>query len=218
MQNKEISRILLKKKALKFNMDQPFVWTSGMLSPIYVDNRILISYPKERDLIIKRLTSLLSDHLSSDTLTIAGTATAAIPWAAFLAYYLKLPMVYVRPKPKQHGERNQVEGRMPKNSDVIVIEDLISTGGSSLGSARALRKEYEARILGVVAIFSYVLPESVKSFKEEGIPLDYLTDFETTVDVAIEEKYLSEDDKVDVLRWREERGNWGKKMGFVKQV
>ncbi|MBU2025939.1 hypothetical protein KJ912_04375, partial [Patescibacteria group bacterium] len=131
MKDKQISQILLDKKAVKLNSKKPFVFTSGMFSPIYVDNRILISFPRERDIIIDKL-SKLAKEFKNKNLVLAGTATAAIPWAAFLAERMYLPMVYVRPEPKKHGTSQQVEGSIPSGADVLVVEDMISTGKSSL--------------------------------------------------------------------------------------
>lgn len=216
-QDQEIAQILLEKKAVKINHEKPFVFTSGIHSPIYVDNRILISYPKEREKIIKKLTILL-DELKTDDVVLSGTATAAIPWAAFLAQFLKLPMVYVRPKPKEHGTGKQVEGEISAGSKVVVVEDMISTGGSSLGTVEALKRECDAKVLGVIAIYSHTLKAAEDNFKEAGIEAKYLTDFETVVDTAVAEKYLKEEDKEIVLRWREEGREWGINMGFMKRM
>ena len=217
MQDKKIAQILLDKKAVKLNLENPFTFTTGMRSPIYVDNRILISYPKERDVIVEKLMKLVKDFKKGD-LALAGTATAAIPWAAFVAERMYLPMVYVRPKPKEHGTGQQVEGQIPKGSDVLVVEDMISTGSSSLGTAEALKREYDANVLGVVAIYSHTLAKSEENFKEAGMDLKYLTDFETVVNTAVEQKYLDEGQKESVLRWREEGPEWGAKLGLVKTI
>lgn len=215
--DQEVAKILLEKKAVRIDTKKPFVFTSGIHSPIYVDNRLLISYPKEREKIIKKLTIAI-DEFGGENVVLSGTATAAIPWAAFLAQYLKLPMVYVRPKPKEHGTGKQVEGDIPANSNVLVVEDMISTGGSSLGTIEALKRECQANVLGVVAIYSHTLKTAQENFKEAGVEARYLTDFTTVVEMAVAEKYIKEDDKETVLRWREEGREWGINMGFIKRM
>ncbi len=218
MQDKTIAQVILEKEAVKINLEKPFVFTSGMLSPIYVDNRVLISYPKERELIVKKLAVLLEQFGVDNDLVLAGTATAAIPWAAFLAQLLSLPMAYVRPKPKEHGTGKQVEGIVREGSRVVVVEDLLSTGGSSLETARALKRECQAEVLGVIAIYSHTLPEMEVNFKKENLAVDFLTDFPTVLEVATEKGLLAEEDKDDVLSWRKEGREWGKRMGFIKEV
>ncbi|MBD3244377.1 MAG: orotate phosphoribosyltransferase [Candidatus Moranbacteria bacterium] len=214
MKDIEIAKMLLEKKAVKINLKNPFVFTSGMRSPIYVDNRVLISYPKERRIILDKFYYLIKQNYSDKNLIFAGTATAAIPWAAFLAQKLETPMVYVRPTPKEHGAAKQVEGQMQKGSNVLVVEDMISTGGSSIGSANALKKEYQANILGVIAIYSHTLAGASKNFKKNNLNLNYLTDFETVVDMAAKSNYIKDREKEGVLKWKDLGVDWAKEMGF----
>src|SRR3989338_9576666 len=159
----KVAQALLNIKAVQVRINPPFTWNTGLLAPIYCDNRLLISYPKERDLIIKGFKELIvSNNLQFDV--IAGTATAGIPWASFLAMELNKPMVYVRAHPKDYGKTKQVEGFMPTGSRVLIVEDLISTGRSSLTSATACQREYNAKIAGVIAIFDYQMERAQQSF------------------------------------------------------
>ena len=185
-----IAKLLLDKQAVKISTNPPFTWTSGIKSPIYCDNRLLISYPDARSVVLAGFKALIEkEKLEFDV--IGGTSTAAIPWAAFLAHELNLPMVYIRPKPKDHGAGRQVEGTMAQGSRVIIIEDLISTGGSSVGSAAACIREFDATIVGVAAIFSYELAKGKAAFLEAGLKAFALSNFPTLVsllDVPASEK------------------------------
>lgn len=199
----DIANILLEKKAVKISVDPPFTWTSGIKSPIYCDNRLLISYPKERQMILDGFKQLISDNdLQFDVL--GGTATAAIPWAAFLAQELGKPMVYIRPKPKGHGAGKQVEGTMEKGARVLIVEDLFSTGGSSIRSAQACQREYEAEVVGVMAIFSYQMKKCVEAFAESGLKNFALSDFPTLV----EQLDMNDEQKTLITQFKQDPAGW----------
>lgn len=203
-----IANVLLTVQAVRLSTNPPFTWTSGIKAPIYCDNRLLISYPKERQQIIEGFKQLIAENnLTFDV--IGGTATAAIPWAAFLAHELNLPMVYIRPEPKKHGAGKQVEGTMKPGARVLIVEDLISTGGSSIRSADACVREYNASIVGIMAIFTYEMRQAKNASQERSIPFFTLSDFSTLVDVATEKNFLAPADKTAVLTWSEQPETWG---------
>ncbi len=205
---RSIAEILLSIKAVTLSTNPPYTWTSGIKAPIYCDNRLLISFPKERQEIIDSFKKLITaNNLEFDV--IGGTATAAIPWAAFLAYELGKPMVYIRPEPKGHGAGKQVEGTMAKNSRVLIVEDLISTGGSSIRSAEACTREYDAPIAGVIAIFTYEMQKAKDAFAAAKIPYYTLSSFSTLIELATEKKYLKPEDKASVLSWSANPSAWG---------
>lgn len=204
---KEIAEILINLNAVKVSIDPPFAWTSGIKSPVYCDNRILISYPEERNKIIDAFIKIIDkNNLMPDVL--AGTATAGIPWAAFLADRLNLPMVFVRSKPKEHGTRKQIEGKIDQNSKVLIVEDLVSTGGSSLLTAEAIQNEGKSEILGVFAITSWELPKADYSFNEKNIELFNLTGFTELIPIAAEKGQISEDQIDIILKFRENPQDW----------
>jgi orotate phosphoribosyltransferase len=207
-----IAKLLLDIKAVRVQVNPPFVWNTGLLAPIYCDNRLLISYPKERRLVVDGLRQLVADN-SLEFDVIAGTATAGIPWASFLALELNKPMVYVRSQPKDYGKAKQVEGTMPEGSRVLIVEDLISTGRSSLTSATACQKEYGAKIVAVISIFDYEMDRARKSFGEEKISLFSLSNFSTLVEVAAKEKHLTEQEKENALSWGNNPDVWHKNHG-----
>ena len=202
---KQIAAALLDTQAVKIAIDPPFTWSSGIKSPIYCDNRTLISFPDARDLIVDELCRLVRD-LSPDV--IAGTATAGIAWAAFVALRTGLPMVYVRPEPKDHGTGKQVEGKLESGKKVVLIEDLISTGGSSIKSAQALITEGGATVQAVVAIMSYGLAKAVTAFAEAKIAVSTVITFEDILEQVKEKGYLKEDQIQMVLKFREDPENW----------
>jgi len=196
----ELARDLMEIKAVQINAEEYFTWTSGIKSPIYCDNRLTMSYPAIRRKIVAAFVEKISDmDIKPDV--IAGCATAGIPHAAWLAEKLDLPMVYVRSKPKGHGKGNQIEGEITSGQKVLVIEDLISTGGSSIESAKALKAE-GADVLAVLAIFTYGLPEAEKHFNKEQIPFDTITNFDELVQVLVEDGNLTAMDKDKLLEWR----------------
>jgi len=203
MQN-QIAKILLEIKAVKLSIDPPFTWASGIKSPIYCDNRMLMGYPAKRKIVIDAFAEKVKEYNPE---IIAGTATAGIPHAAWIAEKLELPMIYIRSKKKNHGRQNQIEGPLEKGKKVLVIEDLISTGGSSVEAAKAVQ-EAGGEVLGVLAIFTYQLNKSFEVFKEANIKFETLTNFETLINIAVEQNYLDEKDKETVLAWYKDPQNW----------
>ncbi|HLS66657.1 MAG TPA: orotate phosphoribosyltransferase [Pseudogracilibacillus sp.] len=199
--NKEIARHLLAIKAVQIRPDDYFTWTSGIKSPIYCDNRLTMSYPEVRKAIVKGFMKKI-EQFEKKPDVIAGCATAGIPHAAWLAEALDLPMVYVRSKPKGHGKGNQIEGTFDKGQNVLVIEDLISTGGSALEAATVLQEE-GANVLGVLAIFTYGLKVATNNFEEKGFPFDTLTGFDTLLEVLVEDAQITQEERAQVLSWRE---------------
>ena len=202
----KIASILMSIGAVSLNPTSPYTWASGLLSPIYCDNRLLLGHPEERNEVIKSFTSVLEAHqLEADL--IAGTATAGIPHAAWLAQRLDLPMVYVRPKPKSHGRMNQVEGPIHAGQSAIIIEDLISTGMSSIGAVRALVEE-GVKVISVLAIFSYQLDQAFEKFESAGVSLHTLCTFETLLQVAADENRITERELAALQNWRADPDGW----------
>ncbi|MFE5319834.1 orotate phosphoribosyltransferase [Paenibacillus sp. NPDC056579] len=194
--------------ALRPDPSQPFTWTSGLKSPIYCDNRLTISYPEIRELIADGFVSLIRDNFP-DVEVIAGAATGGIPHAAWVAQKLNLPMVYVRDKAKGHGKENLIEGRIRPGQKTVVIEDLISTGGSSLKVALAVN-DAGANALGVLGIFSYQFDKATEAFAGAGIPFETLSNYTTLLDVALKQGSIQESD-VEVLKsWRVNPSEYGK--------
>ncbi|RHH71141.1 MULTISPECIES: orotate phosphoribosyltransferase [Vagococcus] len=203
---KQIAKELLSIKAVSLSPNEPFTWASGIKSPIYCDNRLTMSYPDVRRLVAKGLANLIKENYPSVEV-IAGTATAGIPHAAWVAEELGLPMVYIRGKSKDHGKKNQIEGRIDNGAKMVIIEDLISTGGSVIDAAQAAKRE-GANVLGVAAIFTYQLPSGVENFKAAGIPFDTLTNYDELIDVAIENDYISQDDRLLLQEWKKDPASW----------
>ena len=202
----KISEILLSVNADVLRTKPPFRWASGILSPIYTDNRLLMSYPKERELIINSFIKLIKKNkLKFDGF--AGTATAGIPWAAWLAYKLRKPMVYVRSEAKDHGKENMVEGKIEKSKRYIVVEDLVSTGSSSLNTINALRAR-EAVVESCIAIFTYELEKSKKNFEDADVKLLTLTNFTSFVKTALKKKYISKEQLGHILDWKKHPEGW----------
>lgn len=201
-----IAKDLLKIEAVFLSPDEPFTWASGIKSPIYCDNRITMSYPEVRREIAKGLAEEIKANYP-DVEVIAGTATAGIPHAAWVAELLDLPMVYIRSKAKDHGKGNQIEGRITEGQKMVVIEDLISTGGSVLEAAEAAKRE-GADVLGVAAIFTYELDKGVEKFKAAGMPLLTLTNYSTLIEIALEENYINEQQLTLLKEWRKDPENW----------
>lgn len=212
MNKREVAEILLEIKAVALRPSKPFKYASGILSPIYTDNRLLMGYPEKRNRVIETMASLLRKK-GIEFNVVAGTATAGIPHAAWLASLTGKPMVYVRSKEKEHGKENKIEGLVKEGWKAVVVEDLVSTGGSSINTVLALRSAGIA-VNDIVAIFTYQMREAVEKFLAEKISLHALTDFSTMIDVAAEKKYISEKEKETVLEWNKDPKNWGKKMGF----
>ncbi|MEW4283793.1 orotate phosphoribosyltransferase [Priestia koreensis] len=199
---KEIAQHLITIEAVCLEPNNPFTWASGIKSPIYCDNRLTLSYPHVRKEIAKGLQHLIKTYFNNVEV-IAGTATAGIPHAAWISEGLELPMCYVRSKAKEHGRGNQIEGKVEKGQRVVVVEDLISTGGSVMTAVNAL-KEQGCDVLGVVSIFTYEMEAARELFKKEGLISYSLTDYSTLVQVAVEKGTIEEADLEKLLKWRED--------------
>lgn len=200
---------LLDAGAVRLNPSNPFTWASGMKAPIYCDNRQLLGFPELRSSIVETLAERASEKQPT---LIAGTSTAGIPWAALVADRLKLPLSYVRPEPKKHGMGRQVEGPNTKDQRVVLLEDLISTGGSSLKCVEGLRAE-GAEVLEILALFSYGLPLADMAFREAGVPLRVLTSFEELAQKAQDKGILQNDDRLSLMEWRKDTSVWSKVRG-----
>jgi len=204
----KIAADLLNIGAVALQPDEPFTWTSGIKSPIYCDNRLTMAYPEVRDRIAEGFAEMIRTRYP-DAEVIAGTATAGIPHAAWVAQKLNLPMAYIRDKAKGHGKQNQIEGLIKEGQKVVVIEDLISTGGSSLKAALAVR-EAGAEPLAVLAIFSYQLDRAIQAFAEENVPLATLSNYTALMQTALELGTIQES-QVELLKsWREDPSAFGK--------
>ena len=205
---KIVAKQLLDIKAVKLNPENPFTWASGWKSPIYCDNRKVLSYPAARKVVYEAFVEIIKKNFK-DVEVIAGVATGAIAYGMMVAEVLGLPFVYVRPKPKDHGTGAQVEGDLPEKARVVVVEDLISTGGSSLAAVDALHKA-GANVLGMVAIFSYNFIKSIRAFENANVELHTLSHYEALLEKAVEENYVKPED-LDVLKeWRINPEIWGK--------
>lgn len=204
----KIAHLLLQIEAIKLRTDNPFTWSSGWKSPIYCDNRLSLSYPEIRTAIKEGLAQAIRENFTNVE-AIAGVATAGIAQGALVAEALNLPFSYVRPKPKDHGMENLIEGRVSKGQKVVVVEDLVSTGGSSLKAVEALRKE-GAEVLGMVSIFNYGFDVAVRNFHEANLSLVSLSDFSHLLNIATENNYISEKDVTSLKSWRVDPSNWRK--------
>lgn len=202
----EIASALLAIKAVYLKPKDPFTWASGIQSPIYTDNRVTLSYPEVRTMIENGFVARIREHFP-DVEVIAGTATAGIPHGAIIADKMNLPFAYIRSKPKDHGAGNQIEGRVLPGQKMVVIEDLISTGGSVLDAVRAAKRE-GADVLGVVAIFTYELSQADKHFSEAGVPLVTLSHYSELIEVAKEQDYVSADGLVLLKKFKENQYTW----------
>lgn len=201
---KEIANSLLKVGAVKLNVKEHFTFVSGIKSPIYCDNRKMIGFPEDRKIIVEGFIESLRNKKFD---VIAGTATAGIPWAAFIAERLNIPMAYIRSAKKAHGAGNQIEGADFKEKKIIVIEDLISTGGSSIKAVEAA-KEAGAKDVEVIAIFSYEFPKAKENFKNANINFETLSNFTTLIKVATEKNYLSLKEQEIALKWNNSPDTW----------
>lgn len=206
MISNKVARHLLEIKAVQLNPSEPFTWASGLLSPIYCDNRVALSYPAVRNFL--KLCLAEQSLLFGEFDVVAGVATAGIPHGVLLADRLGLPFVYVRASAKDHGRRNLIEGELPPNARVLIVEDLISTGGSCLKVAEALR-EAGAAISGVLAIFQYGFQAAHDAFEAANITLHTLTDYETLVEEALSIGYISAQDLQMLRQWRQNPQGWG---------
>jgi orotate phosphoribosyltransferase len=209
---RDIAKILLEIKAVTLNCQEPYRYVSGILSPIYTDNRLLMSFPEKRRQVIDALVEKAGE-LNLDFEIVAGTASAGICHAAWMSDKLDKPMVYVRKASKEHGKQKLIEGKLESGQKVLLVEDLVSTGGSSLKALDALR-EAGAKVDEVLAIFSYGMEKARKGFEESNAKLINLTDVKTLVEVAAEMNYIKEEEKEKVLDWIADPAGWGQKMGF----
>ena len=205
---KIVAKQLLDIKAVKLNPENPFTWASGWKSPIYCDNRKVLSYPAARKVVYEAFVEIIKKNFK-DVEVIAGVATGAIAYGMMVAEVLGLPFVYVRPKPKDHGTGAQVEGDLPPKARVVVVEDLISTGGSSLAAVDALHKA-DANVLGMVAIFSYNFIKSRRAFENANVELHTLSHYEALLEKAVEENYIKAEDLNVLKEWRINREIWRK--------
>jgi orotate phosphoribosyltransferase len=203
---KAVAEKLLQANAVKLSPEQPFTWASGWKSPIYCDNRRVLSFPYIREFIKSEMCNVIFSEFPNAGL-LAGVATAGIPWGAMAADQLKLPYVYVRPKPKEHGLGNQIEGFFEKGQHVVVVEDLISTGKSSLQVVDVLRNA-GLEVTGMVAIFSYGFPQAKLAFEAASVPFRTLTDYPTLISLALEKGLLSPDQEAVLLNWRDDPSGW----------
>jgi len=203
---KAVAEKLLQINAIKLSPQEPFTWASGWKSPIYCDNRKILSFPYIRDFIKSEMCSVIFEKFPEAEM-LAGVATAGIAWGAMAADQLKLPYIYVRPKPKEHGLGNQVEGFYEKGRKILVIEDLISTGKSSLQVCEVL-KAAGTEVVGMVSIFTYGFELANAAFHEAGIRYHALTNYETLINLAIEKGIVSADQQKTLLNWRNDPANW----------
>jgi orotate phosphoribosyltransferase len=202
----EVARCLLDIKAVKLSPANPFTWASGRLSPIYCDNRLTLSYPKVRTLIKEQLVCLVKE-ICPDVDVIAGVATGGIAQGALVAQELNKPYVYVRSEAKSHGMKNRIEGMVKPGQTVMVIEDLISTGKSSLLAVEALR-EAGCKVVGMAAIFTYELDVAKENFAKEDVHLETITNYTTLIDTAIKADYVTKEDFATLQQWRQNPEKW----------
>lgn len=205
---KRIAELLLEAQAIKLSPDKPFQWSSGWLSPIYCDNRVALSYPDTRTFIKKALAELIRSKYPSAQ-AVVGVATGGIAQGALVADLLELPFAYVRPEPKKHGMGNQIEGRLEKGQSVVIVEDLISTGGSSLKVVDALR-EAGIEVAGMVAIFTYGFEIAANNFAAKNVQLDTISNYNALIEVALEHQYVSSAQLESLSQWRVAPDQWGK--------
>jgi orotate phosphoribosyltransferase len=204
----KVAGMLLQIQAIKLNIETPFIWASGWKSPIYCDNRLSLSFPDIRTAIRDGLVQAIKQNFFTVE-AIAGVATAGIAQGALVAETMNLPFLYVRPKPKDHGMENLIEGRIVKNQKVVLVEDLVSTGGSSLKAAAALR-DAGFDVLGMVCIFSYGFDIATRNFYDANTSLISLSDYSHLLKFAQEEKYVTEDQVISLKAWRVDPSNWKK--------
>ncbi|SEJ80715.1 orotate phosphoribosyltransferase [Dyadobacter sp. SG02] len=205
---KRIAELLLEAQAIKLSPEKPFQWSSGWFSPIYCDNRVALSYPDTRTFIKKALAELIRAKYPHAQ-AVVGVATGGIAQGALVADLLELPFAYVRPEPKKHGMGNQIEGRLEKGQSVVIIEDLISTGGSSLKTVDALR-EAGIEVAGMVAIFTYGFQVAADNFVEKNVQLDTISNYNALIEVALEHDYVNAEQVESLAAWRIAPESWGK--------
>lgn len=202
----ETAKHLLQINAIKLKPENPFTWASGWKSPIYCDNRLALSYPKVRDFLAENIAQQVKKLYGTDV-TIAGVATGAIGIGMLVAEKLNLPFIYVRPEPKKHGRQNQIEGHAPEGKPIVVIEDLISTGKSSLNAVAAI-KEQQFEVLGMLALFSYGFSIAEENFAQKNISLHTLSNYDHLLRFVNEEKAISNEQLITLSQWRKDPANW----------
>lgn len=203
---KHFAEKLLQIKALQLNLQKPYTWASGWKSPIYCDNRKVLSYPHVRDFVKSELANMVLEHFP-DAEVIAGVATAGIAHGVMAADLLKLPFIYVRSKPKEHGMGNQIEGVLEAGKKVVVIEDLVSTGKSSLQVVDALRQQ-GAEVIGMCALFTYGFEAAETAFEQAMVPLRTISNYQALMELAAEQKMIQEDQRSVLEQWRIDPANW----------
>ncbi|WP_281989529.1 orotate phosphoribosyltransferase [Aquimarina aggregata] len=203
---KKTAELLLQINAIKLQPQEPFIWASGWKSPIYCDNRITLSYPEIRKTLAKNLATFIEQTYGKPDV-IAGVATGAIGIGLLVAEVLNLPFIYVRPEAKKHGRKNQIEGIVPSNKSVVVVEDLISTGKSSLNAVKALRED-KADVKGMVAIFNYGFDIAVENFEQEALALHTLSNYENLLEQALDTAYITKEQHKTLQDWRTNPAEW----------
>jgi orotate phosphoribosyltransferase len=207
-----VAELLLQSGAILLRPQKPFKFASGILSPIYCDNRLLLSKPKERKILTDYYVEKIR-HEQIEADVIAGIATASIPWAALVAEHLNKPLIYIRKEAKDHGKENLIEGGLEAGQSVLVVEDLVSTGGTSLASVAAARKE-GAIVERCLAIFTYEMEIANKAFRDANCELLTLSNFHTLIEVAAEKGFIKQEEIAMLKEWSKNPKEWGKKMGF----
>lgn len=203
---KTVAEKLLQARAVRLSVKEPFTWSSGWKSPIYCDNRKILGFPYIRDFIKSEMCNVIFAQFPAAGM-LAGVATAGIPWGAMAADQLKLPYIYVRSKPKDHGLGQQIEGHYEKGQPVVVIEDLLSTGNSSLQVVDVLRHA-ELEVIGVVSIFNYGFPTVKTAFEQAGVPYVSLSDYPTLISLALEKKMVTSEEETVLLEWSKDPASW----------
>lgn len=205
---KHFAEKLMQIKALQINLQQPYTWASGWKSPVYCDNRKVLSFPYIRDFVKSELANMVLEHFP-DAEVIAGVATAGIPHGTMAADLLKLPMIYVRSKPKEHGMGNQIEGVLEQGQKVVVIEDLVSTGKSSLQAVDAIR-EAGGEVIGMCALFTYGFDAAAEAMEKAQVPLFTISNYTALMEVAEEQALVTAEQKQSLEAWRQNPGGWGR--------
>ena len=204
----EVTKKLLEINTIKIQPTNPFTWASGWKSPIYCDNRKILSYPKTRTFIRDRFVDVISQKYPQAEV-IAGVATGAIAMGVLVAEKMGLPFIYIRSKPKDHGLENLIEGDLMARQKVVIVEDLVSTGISSLNAAQAVMN-FGAEVIGMVSIFTYNFPHARENFKKAGIELTSLSHYQVLIDTALEIGEITKEQVETLMKWREDPANWGK--------
>ncbi|AMC94334.1 hypothetical protein AOC36_10225 [Erysipelothrix larvae] len=207
--SQQLAQQLLSIKAVSLSPNDPYTWASGLKAPIYCDNRVTLAFPNVRTLITKYLVELIKQNFESVDV-IAGTATAGIPQAALVAHEMGLPMIYVRSSAKTHGKENKIEGKLNDGEKVVVVEDLISTGGSCIEVCKSINLA-GGNVLGVVANFTYELEKGIKNFSDANIPFYTISNYTDLVTTAAQEGYVTHDDIEALTQWKENPEDWSKK-------